>query len=103
MHSYAIAAVEVAPHRPHHKESLAIYKLFTSFATLKITRLLNHKYQHHLPNGHRFSTALVNMKWQEMVGSNDAVYLEARGWTVDYWRVRRVLEWAEKDDRRRPL
>lgn len=99
----AVQLVEVAPEKSDHKESLAIYKLFTNFADMKITRLLNHKYQHKLPLGHRFSTRLVERKWEEMVETNDEIYVEVSEWKGNNSRVTRVLKWAKKDDEKNPL
>lgn len=38
-----------------------------------------------------------------MVETGDKAYVEVMGWERGYWRVKRVLEWAEEDDLRNPL
>ena len=38
-----------------------------------------------------------------MVQSNDEVYHKIKKWDKEYWRVARVVEWAEKDDKKNSL
>ena len=95
--------VLIAPYARNHKESLAIYMRFTDYKFMKITRLLNHKYKDTLPPGHRFGQRLVEKTWDQMVETADRAYTKVKGWKRDYWRVRRVLEWAEEDDLKNPL
>ena len=93
----------MAPHKAHHKESLAIYKLYTDYPTMKITRLLNHKFGSELPRKYNFKESLVEKKWEEMVEGADEVLKRVESYEQNYWRVTRVLKWAEKDDQNNPL
>ena len=112
----AAELVDIAPEKPNHKESLAIYKLFTNYPTLKITRLLNNKYSSRLHHGQKFyeglvdrklSEGLVERKWEEMVETKDDIYVMVQKWKddgmEDYWRVTRVIKWAEKNNVKNPV
>ena len=95
--------VLVAPEAKRHKEYLAIFKLYTDFPRLKVARLLNHKFKRDLPEGWTFEASLVDEQWDRMRENNDDVVQRVQAWGEDYWRVRRVLKWADEDDEEHPL
>ena len=96
-------AVAITPQDKRHVEYLAIFKLYTDYKDLKITRLLNDKFKSELPRGHYFKVEKVKQKWIRMEERNDDIRLDVMSWGEDSWRVKRVLRWAEADNEKHPL
>ena len=98
----ATGQVLFGPNEKRQKEYLAIFKLYTDFQPLKIARLLNHKFgdkdEDHQPAGHKFDVNEVEEKWEIMRQSNDSIISRVQNWGDSYWRVKRVLRWAELDE-----
>ena len=98
----ATGQVLFGPNEKRQKEYLAIFKLYTDFQPLEITRLLNHRFgdkdKDGLPTGHKFDVNEVEEKWESMKQSNDSTIARVQSWGDSYWRVKRVLRWAEVDE-----